>query len=87
MALEVYFKDDIAQGILAVTIAMLSAAVAHGGTNTEYVRGILDTARAQALNYGISWSKILAEMRNMMAYEERNDLLDLVAKTLPIGKG
>jgi hypothetical protein len=58
MALEVYFKDDIAQGIVAVTVAMLSTADAHGWTNVEYVRGALDLARAQALNYGIPWASL-----------------------------
>jgi hypothetical protein len=58
MALEVYFKDDIAQGIVAVTVAMLSTADAHGWTNVEYCRGILNTARAYALNYGISWTSL-----------------------------
>ena len=85
MAMEVYFKDDIAQGIVAVTVAMLSAAVAHGGTNTEYCRGILDTARAQALNYGIPWTAILGELRGMLSDGERDDVLDLVARALPSG--
>jgi hypothetical protein len=85
MALEVYFKDDIAQSIVAVTVAMLSAAVAHGGTNTEYCRGILDTARAQALNYGIPWMGILGELRGMLSDGERDDLLDVVARALPSG--
>ena len=85
MALEVYFKEDIAQGIVAVTVAMLSAAVAHGGTNAEYCRGVLDTARAHALNYGIPWTSIVGELRGMLSAGERNDLLDLLARALPSG--
>ena len=85
MALEVYFKDDIAQGIVAVTVAMLSASVAHGGTNVEYCRGVLDTARAQALNYGLPWTGLMSELRGTLTDGERDDLLDLVARALPSG--
>jgi hypothetical protein len=85
MALEVYFKDDIAQGIIAVTVAMMSASVAHGGTNVEYCRGILDTARAQALNYGIAWTALMGELRGTLSDGERDDLLELVARALPSG--
>ena len=46
-------RDDIAQGIVAVTVAMLSASIAHGSTNLEYVRGVRDKSSAQALNCGI----------------------------------
>jgi hypothetical protein len=83
MALEVYFKDDIAQGIVAVTVAMLSASIAHGSTNLEYVRGVLDNSRAQALNYGIPWSAIEGDMQKMLSDRKRGDLLDLVARALP----
>ena len=85
MALEVFFKEDIAQGIVAVTVAMLSASVAHGGTNVEYCRGILDTARAQALNYGIPWSGLMTTLYGTLSDGERDDLLDLVARALPSG--
>ena len=44
MALEVYFKDDIAQGGVAVTVVMLGASIAHGSTNLEYERGVLDNS-------------------------------------------
>jgi hypothetical protein len=85
MAVEVFAKDDIAQGIVAVTVAMLSAAVAHGGTNIEYCRGVLDTARAQALNYGVPWSTLMGDLRGTLSDGERDDVLDLVARALPSG--
>lgn len=62
MALEVYFRDDIAQGLQAVTVAILSSAEAHGRTNLEYIRGALDLARAQALNYGIPWASLVRDI-------------------------
>jgi hypothetical protein len=83
MALDVYFKDDIAQGIVAVTVAMLSASVAHGAVNIEYCRGVLDTNRAHALNYGIAWPRIAVDLRQTLNDAGRNDLLELVTRALP----
>ena len=83
MVLEVYFKDDIAQGIIAVTVAMLSAAVANGAANIEYCRGVLDTNRAHALNYGIKWSAIAVDLHQTLNDAGRNDLLELVTRALP----
>ena len=56
MHLKQYFREDIRNHLAAVTVAVLSASIAHGGGNLEYVRGCLDLARAQALNYGIDWT-------------------------------
>ena len=83
MALDVYFKNDIAQGIVAVTVAMLSAAVANGAANIEYCRGVLDTNRAHALNYGIPWTGIAVDLRQTLSDAGRNDLLELVTRALP----
>jgi hypothetical protein len=82
MAFDVYFRDDIAQGIVSIAVAMLSAAVAHGGTNLEYCRGVLDTARAQALNYGIPWRALMADLRAALLENERTDVLELVARSM-----
>lgn len=83
MALDVYFRDDIRQGIVAVAVAMLSTAIAHGGSNTEYCRGILDTSRAQALNYGMPWTDILVDLRLALTQAGRSDLLELLSEALP----
>jgi len=82
MALDVYFRDDIAQGIVSIASAMLSTAVAHGGTNVEYVRGVLDTAKAHALNYGIPWRALMSDLRSTLIEDERTDVLELVARSL-----
>jgi len=85
MALDVYFKDDIAQEIASVVVSMLSTAIAHGGSNVEYCRGVLDMARAQAVNYGIAWPPMLAELRATLSGDEPQALLDLAAPYLPAG--
>jgi len=83
MALEVYFQEDIAHGIVAVAVGMLTAAAAHGATNVEYCRGVLDTVRAQALNYRIPWSQLQGELRGALADGGREDLLEVIAGVLP----
>jgi len=79
MALEVYFAEDIADGIVAVVVGMLTAAAAHGATNVEYCRGVLDTARAQALNYRIPWAQLQSELRGALADSGREEILDALA--------
>jgi hypothetical protein len=76
MPLQVCFQDDIAQGIVAVTVAMFSASIAHGNMNLEYVRGILNSARAQALNYGLEWPAIVRQLQGELS--NQNQLLDAV---------
>jgi hypothetical protein len=78
MALDVYFQEDIAQSIVAVAVGMLSAAAAHGATNVEYCRGVVDTVRAQALNYSIPWPRLQRELRDALANGGQTELLDLV---------
>lgn len=73
---NIYYKEDIAQSIVAVAIAVLGSAVAHGGSNVEYCRGVLDTARAQAVNYGISWQSVVNELRELLADCGQAEILD-----------
>jgi hypothetical protein len=81
--LDIYFQDNLTQGIAAVTCAMLSASVANGGANVEYCRGVLDTSRAFALIYGIPWVEVAGPVREVLA---GNVLLDVVALALPGGE-
>ena len=83
MPLEVVMREEIAAGIVAVATAMLCAAAAHGGTNVEYCRGILDYARAQALNHRIPWTDVQRELRAVLVDDGRDDLLDAIGLALP----
>ena len=85
MALDVYFQQDIRRNVVAVAVAMLSAAAAHGVTNVEYCRGVLDTSRAQALNHGMPWSEILGELRAALNDAGRGDLLGELVQRDVIG--
>lgn len=73
MALDLYFKDDVAQRIVSIAVAMLSAAVANGGANVEYCRGVIDTSRAQALNYGLAWGALSGAIWSALG-DDRSEL-------------
>ena len=62
--LEVYFRDDIARSLTAVTVAALKASTASGA-NVEYLRGFLDAQRANALNYGV-WPAVEGGVRQAL---------------------
>ena len=78
-----FFAQDIRRNIVAVAVAMLSAAAAHNVTNVEYIRGVLDTSRAQALNHGMPWSEILGDLREALQDTGRGDLIDSLARLVP----
>jgi hypothetical protein len=63
MTLDVYFREDIRQGILAAMLVAIRTYVANEGSNAEHLRGMLDLAEAQAALYSLSWSALLAELR------------------------
>lgn len=81
MALDVYFQQDVRRNIVAVAVAMLSSAAAHGITNVEYCRGVLDTSRAQALNHGMPWAEILGDLQAALGDAGRGELLEALAHT------
>ena len=76
--LRVYFPDDIAHALTAVTVAALQASAASGA-NVEYLHGVLATARAMALSFGVEWATIKAEL---LACIENADILETVSKSL-----
>lgn len=85
MAVRVFTREEVAQRIVAITEALLMAAAANGGTNVEYCRGVLDSARAQALNYGIGWGSLIRSLNVSLSGDGRQDVLALVARALPGG--
>jgi hypothetical protein len=90
MALDVYFREDIRQGILAVTLVAIRTYVANQGSNAEHLRGVLDLAQAQAALYGLSWPTLLAELRALLSEGMRGALdravaVDPAAAVAPVG--
>ena len=90
MALDVYFREDIRQGILAATLVAIRTYVANQGSNADHLRGMLDLAEAQAALYGLSWPRLLAELRALLGAGLRGALdraldADPVSMLAPVG--
>ncbi|HUW11166.1 MAG TPA: hypothetical protein VM537_15660 [Anaerolineae bacterium] len=66
MALDVYFQDDLAHGIMCSVVAMYRAHVANGGVNAEWFKGVLAMAESQALLYGLPWPKLRVQIEERL---------------------
>jgi len=86
MALDAFLVQYAKQIITGNAIAMLCTASAHGATNREYVRGILDTTRSQATSFGIQWNSVAQEIRQALQDAGREDLIEAVGRGM-IGEG
>lgn len=53
MSLDIYFREDIKHHVIATVVGMLLSQMAASGANVEFCRGVVCTARAYALNYGV----------------------------------
>ena len=78
MALDVYFPEDLRQGLAGAIALVVETARAAGPPNADYLRGVLALARAQALAYGIAWADILADVRSATGGQEY-DAMGLLA--------
>ena len=66
MALDVFFKEDVAHGIMCSVVAMYRAHVANGGVNAEWFKGVLAMAESQALLYGLPWPKLRLQIEERL---------------------
>lgn len=80
MRLDVYFREDIRQGILATMRIAIRTYVANQGSNAEHLRGMLDLAEAQAALYGLSWPALVRELRASLS----EGLCRMLDRALPV---
>jgi hypothetical protein len=73
MALKPYYKEDIAQTILAGLVLAVQTARACGD-NTEYLEGALSAFQHQAHTFGVSWPGVIADARASLG----SDLAELL---------
>ena len=78
MALEVYFKEDIAHAVESGAFIALVTASAHGPVNAEFARGFLCQAQATCLAFDIEWSTMLEHLRRQAQIAGLATLLDAV---------
>lgn len=75
MAIDVYFKSEIQNSIVA---GIVLAARMTAGQDVEFLRGILALAQHQALAFGLSWQALVADARQNLT-GDGCELLDAVA--------
>jgi len=61
--LEIWGPDDLANGIAASVTPTIETAAVSGQINYDFIRGVLALAKAQALQYGLSWQDVIAGMQ------------------------
>jgi hypothetical protein len=57
-----YLQDDVARGLKASLVSVLSAALASDQASPGYLRGVLALARSQATLYGVPWCDLVASL-------------------------
>jgi hypothetical protein len=60
-----YLQDDVERGLRTSLISVLTAVLADGEANAEYLKGVFDLARSQAALYGISWCDLLTQLHDV----------------------
>jgi hypothetical protein len=63
MALDIWFAQDIRQGLAGALALTVEEATANGPPNANFVRGVVAMARAEALAYGLDWQAVIADIR------------------------
>jgi hypothetical protein len=59
-----YHQDDILRGLRASLIAVLSAALAGGNADFDFMRGVFTIVRTQAALCGIPWYDLISSLRD-----------------------
>ena len=82
MALELWFRDDLHDALLSVTVAALGAAVANGTPDVAYCRGVVDALRASCVAFGIDFAGFLRDLRALLASRDVLSVLQAADGTL-----
>lgn len=60
-----YQQDDIARGLRATLVAVLTTAFASGSANYSFLQGVFSLAQSQAALYGIPWVDVISSLRGL----------------------
>ena len=85
MALDIYFKEDIANVVQSNAFSVIQTAAASGAANVEFVKGALTTAQSICIAFGVDWRKALGELREQAELGGWHNLLDTAS--VPILEG
>ena len=64
---DVYLRDDIARVLAAAAHSTMSAAMANGNNNTEYINGYMMAVRCMAVAFDIEPTAVLPVTRGINA--------------------
>jgi HEAT repeat protein len=60
-----YQQDDIARGLRATLVAVLTSAFSSGSASYSFLQGVFSLAQSQAALYGIPWVDVIASLRDL----------------------
>jgi hypothetical protein len=63
--IALYCQDDVQRGLRASLVAVLSAALAGGSANSDFMRGVFTIVRTQAALCGVSWYDLMFSLRDV----------------------
>jgi hypothetical protein len=76
MALDVYFRPDVAAILTGVALAQLQGTMSSA-CNVEYVRGVIEALRANCAAFSIPWPAVSGALKLNL---RDTDLLEQVAR-------
>lgn len=82
MALDVYFKDNIAQNALAGCYMACCTAAACGAANIQFVAGVLTMARFSLLATGVSLPAFTQALQDALSKSGETIALELLEQTM-----
>ena len=63
MALDVYFREDLANVLAGLLVATIETHAANDRRNPDYLQGAVTMARGLALGFGLRWADVVADVR------------------------
>lgn len=81
MPLNVYFAEDIRDGLIGSVLMAIETAIMSGSPNVDHLAGVMTMGKAQAARFGISWRGVIhAVRRSVGCCGEVHDLIESAEK-------
>ena len=76
MAIEVYFREDVAHALAGALTVAAGTYAANGAGNADHLAGVLTLGRGLAVTFGLSWPAVIAEVRGALGAGAAGALLE-----------
>jgi hypothetical protein len=77
MALEVYFQDELLDGLVSDVLLVIETARHYNALNVDYLCGAISLAKARSISLGIGGSIFVERVRGELSQDNRK-LLEAV---------